>query len=117
MSEILDAKTRKIVVPAQVLGKSIPRDDGLGEGADRLEPVEDLPSLCLACNGYSPGSRLVWSQDFAQPGKRGTAGLMRERVAQVRGMLVEGVRPTAIAVAIVATLRPSQPPNPWMRRD
>ena len=32
-------------------GKSVPGDDGLGEGEDRLEPVKDLPSPCPACTG------------------------------------------------------------------
>jgi len=35
--EIIDAKTGKVVVPAP--GKSVPGDNGLGEGEDRLEVV------------------------------------------------------------------------------
>jgi len=47
--EIIGAMTRKVVVPAP--GKSVPGDNGLGQGEDRLELVEDLPPPCLACNG------------------------------------------------------------------
>jgi hypothetical protein len=47
--EIIDAKTRKVVVP--VSGHTVSADDGLGEGEDRLELVEDLPFPCPACGG------------------------------------------------------------------
>jgi len=42
---------------------------------------------------------------------------MKERVAQVRGVLAERVRLTALAGATVATLGRVPPPNPWMHRD
>jgi hypothetical protein len=42
-------ETRKVVVPAP--RKSVPGDNGLGEGEDRLELAEDPPALCLACRG------------------------------------------------------------------
>ena len=47
--EIIEAKTGKVVVPAP--GKTIHVGDGLGEGEDRLELVEDLPLPCLGCGG------------------------------------------------------------------
>src|SRR5438445_32813 len=48
--EIIEAKTGKVVVPAY--GQTLPvADDGLGEGEDRLELVEDLPLPCPACGG------------------------------------------------------------------
>lgn len=47
--EIIDAKTKKVVVPAP--SRSVPGDSALGAGEDRLELVEDVPSLCLACSG------------------------------------------------------------------
>ena len=54
--EIIDAKTRKVVVPAPARSGSGPVDDGpvndsLGEGEDRLELVEDQPLPCPACTG------------------------------------------------------------------
>jgi hypothetical protein len=47
--EIIDAQTGKVVVPAS--GRSVPGDDGLGEGEDRLELVADLPLPCPGCGG------------------------------------------------------------------
>jgi hypothetical protein len=47
--EIVDFRTGKVVVPAPA--KSVSGDDGLGEGEDRLELVEDLPSPCPTCGG------------------------------------------------------------------
>ena len=47
--EIIDAKTGNVVVPAP--GSSVPGDNGLGEGEDRLELAENPPSVCLACGG------------------------------------------------------------------
>src|SRR5262249_38209488 len=56
--EIIDAQTKKVVVPAP--RKSVPSaeralppggNDGLGEGEDRLELVSDLPLPCPACGG------------------------------------------------------------------
>jgi uncharacterized protein YbaR (Trm112 family) len=47
--EIIEAKTGKVVAPA--CGQTFPVDDGLGEGEDRLELVEDQPLPCPACRG------------------------------------------------------------------
>jgi hypothetical protein len=47
--EIIEARTGKVVVPAP--GQTVPVNDGLGEGEDRLELVEDLPLPCPACGG------------------------------------------------------------------
>jgi len=47
--EIVDFRTGKVVVPAPA--KSVSRDDGLGEGEERLEVVAVLPPPCLACRG------------------------------------------------------------------
>ena len=47
--EIVDVRTGQVVVPAPA--KSVSGDDGLGEGEDRLELVEDLPPPCPTCDG------------------------------------------------------------------
>src|SRR5437016_3066439 len=47
--KILDAMTDKVVMRAPQ--QSVPEDDGLGAGEDRLELADDPPSLCLACSG------------------------------------------------------------------
>src|SRR5207245_6730170 len=49
--EIIDVKTGKVLVPAPARSRSGSRDDGLGEGEDRLELVEDQPLPCPACRG------------------------------------------------------------------
>ena len=49
--EIIEAKTGKVVVPAPARSRSGSRDDGLGEGENRLELVEDQPLPCPACRG------------------------------------------------------------------
>jgi class 3 adenylate cyclase/TolB-like protein len=67
-------RSRKVVVPAS--GKSVPGDDGLGEGEDRLEPVKDLPSPCPACNGS--GRQRIGCGDRSEPRER-CCGAGREK--------------------------------------
>jgi hypothetical protein len=47
--EIIEARTGKVVAPA--LGQTVPVGDGLGDGEDRLELVEDQPLPCPVCGG------------------------------------------------------------------
>jgi len=47
--EIVDAKTKKVVVPAP--RTSAPSGNALGEEEDQLELAEDPPSVCLVCSG------------------------------------------------------------------
>ena len=67
-------RPRKVVVLAS--GKSVSGDDGLGEGQDRLEPVEDLPSPCPACNGS--GRQRIGCGDRSEPCER-CCGAGREK--------------------------------------
>jgi len=46
--EIVDVRTGKVVFRTREVRL---RDDGLGEGEERLEVVADLPPPCLACRG------------------------------------------------------------------
>jgi hypothetical protein len=61
--EIIDAKTGKIVVPA--CGQTVPLGDGLGDGEDRLELVEDLPLPCPTC--YGGGRQRIGFGDRTEP--------------------------------------------------
>jgi len=60
-------ETRKVVVPAPL--KSVPGDNGLGEGEDRLELAEGPPSLCLACSGIGFGHRTEPFDECAGAGR------------------------------------------------
>ena len=43
----------------------VPGDNGLGDGEDRLELVEDMPSVCLACSGA--GRQRIGFGDHTEP--------------------------------------------------
>src|SRR6266852_7477237 len=65
--EIVDFRTGKVVVP--VPAKSVSGNDGLGEGEDRLELVEDLPPPCPTCNGCGRQGIGFGSQTEPLPGQ------------------------------------------------
>jgi hypothetical protein len=61
--EIIEARTGKVVVPAP--GQTVPAGDGLGDGEDRLELVEDMPLPCSACCGS--GRQRIGFRDRTEP--------------------------------------------------